>query len=475
MKPARALRVVATPDRALQRKDELAFLPAALEIVEMPPSPVGRAIAASIMAVFCLALLWASIGKVDIVAVATGKIIPNGRTKVVQPFESGIVRAIHVQDGQRVKAGELLIELDPTISNAELDHLRNDLAAARLDVARLRAAVAGGDDPAASFVAPDGADPAQVATQRQILASQAAELKAKLASLDRQVSEKQADRDSATATIAKLEATIPLLQQRVDIRKYLMEKEYGSKLTYLETLGDLVQQQKELAVERGHIRAAEEAIASIEQTRTQTEASYRSDRLHELAIAEQKAAGLEQDVVKAAERAKFQRLVAPVDGTVQQLAVHTVGGVVTPAQSLLEVVPEGSKLEIEATVANRDVGFVHQGQDAEIKVDTFNFTKYGLLHGRVLSVSADAIQRARPVNAAQPAADAGAKTDGSDSDLVYTARVSLDQTRMEVDGGPVNLSPGMAVTVEIKTGSRRIISYLLSPLLRFKQESLRER
>jgi hemolysin D len=469
MKPARALQVVPAPaERALQRRDHLAFLPAALEIVETPPSPVGRALAVTVMAVFCLAAAWASIGKVDIVAVATGKIVPNGRTKLVQPFESGIVRAIHVQDGQSVQQGELLIELDPTISNAERDRQRSDLAAAQLEVARLRAAVADGDDPMAHFVPPEGADPTQVATQRQILLSQAAEQRAKLTALDRQKREKEADRDSSTATIAKLDALIPLLQQRVDIRKYLADKEYGSKLTYLETLGDLVERQKDRGVQRSRIQAAQEAIAGIEATRAQTEANFRSDRLHELAIVEQKAAGLQQDVVKANERSKFQRLIAPVDGTVQQLAVHTVGGVVTPAQPLLEVVPRDSKLEIEAVITNRDVGFIHAGQDAEIKVDTFTFTKYGLLHGRVLSVSADAIQR-------DHAPDQNVKDESKAGDLVYTTRVALDQTQMNVDGGPVNLTPGMAVTVEVKTGSRRIISYLLSPLMRFKQESLRER
>jgi len=147
---------------------------------------------------------------------------------------------------------------------------------------------------------------------------------------------------------------------------------------------------------------------------------------------------------------------------------------VTPAQSLLEVVPRDSRLEIEAIVTNRDVGFVHAGQDAEIKVDTFNFTKYGLLHGHVLSVSADAVQQPQPQQRARTP-DQNVADDAAAKDLVYTARVSLDRTRMDVDGGPVNLTPGMAVTVEIKTGSRRIISYLLSPLMRFKQESLRER
>jgi hemolysin D len=161
---------------------------------------------------------------------------------------------------------------------------------------------------------------------------------------------------------------------------------------------------------------------------------------------------------------------------VQQLAVHTVGGVVTPAQQLLVVVPSDSRLEIEATVSNRDIGFVHAGQDAEIKVDTFNFTRYGLLHGRVLGVSRDAIVRDKPQDRADRQAGAANETsEPKGQDLSYSARISLDKAAMLIDEAVVDLAPGMAVTVEIKTGSRRILDYLLSPLLRYRQEVLHER
>ena len=174
---------------------------------------------------------------------------------------------------------------------------------------------------------------------------------------------------------------------------------------------------------------------------------------------------------------RSQLLAAPVDGVVQQLAVHTVGGVVTPAQALLMIVPSDSRLEIEALVSNRDVGFVRAGQDAEIKVDTFNFTRYGLLLGEVLTVSEDAILRDRPQD---HSGDRGPGTQADSSEpkgqeLNFNARISLARTQMQVDDRMVNLSPGMAVTVEIKTGSRQILSYLLSPLLRYRQETLRER
>src|SRR6266853_2236431 len=460
-----------------RRGEELAFLPAALEIVETPPSPTGRAIGATIILLFCVALMWAWWGTIDIVASATGKILPRGRTKVVQPFETGVVRSIRVQDGQAVKAGDTLIELDPTVNAAERDHLRNDLLAERLNIARLRAALAGGDDPSADFTPPADADPELIATQRQLLQNQVTEHRAKIAALLRQQAQKEAEQATTAATIHKLETIIPVIQSRVDIRKTLVEKELGSKLAYFEVMQLLVEQQQELNVQKSHLKETEAAIAAIRETRGQAAAEYRHTLSNELAKAGQKANGLAQDLIKAEQRTRLQLLTAPVDGVVQQLVVHTVGGVVTPAQSLLMIVPSDSRLEIEAMVSNRDIGFVHSGQAAEIKVDTFNFTRYGLLRGEVLSVSQDAIIRDRAQDRANDRAT-GAPGDSSEpkgQELSYSARISLDRTRMQIDDRSVNLSPGMAVTAEIKTGSRMILSYLLSPLLRYRQETLRER
>ena len=467
------------PFRSAQRRGnaELAFLPAALEIVETPPSPVGRATALTIAVVFCAALLWAWWGTIDIVASATGKILPSDGTKVVQPFETGIVRSIKVQDGHSVKAGDILIELDPTVNAAERDHLRSDLSAERLNIARLRAAMAGGDDPAVGFVPPADADPELVATQHQLLLNQVTEHRAKAAALARQQAQKEAELATTTATIHKLETVIPVIQSRVDIRKSLVERELGSKLTYFEVFQLLVEQQQELGVQKSHMRETEAAIAAIRETRGQTAAEYLHTLSDELAKSEQKAKGIAQDLIKAEQRTRLQQLTAPVDGVVQQLAVHTVGGVVTPAQSLLAMVPSDSRLEIEAMVSNRDIGFVHAGQPAEIKVDTFNFTRYGLLHGEVLTVSQDAVIRDRQQDRSSDR-KLGKQNETSEpkgQELNYSARISLDRAEMQIDDRMVTLSPGMAVTVEIKTGSRTVLSYLLSPLLRYRQEALRER
>jgi hemolysin D len=458
-------------------KYELAFLPAALEIVETPPSPVGRTIVFSIVALFCLALAWACFGRVDIVASATGKIIPTGHTKIIQPFETGVVRAIHVHDGQAVREGEVLIELDPTMNQAETSHLESDLIAAELDVARLRAALSDGDV-LGNFEPPDGAPAALVATQRKFLADQAAEQQAKLAVLDRQRAQKEAERATIAATVDKLEASLPVMQERVEMRKTLYDHSNGSKASYLELLQPFVEEQQELRVQKSKINEADSALAAIIEERAHTAAEYRRERFGELVEAERKARGLHDDVVKAQRRTQLQELVAPVAGTVQQLSVHTVGGVVTPAQSLLVIVPADSHLEIEAMVLNRDIGFVRAGQDAQIKIDTFNFSRYGLLHGQVLSVSPDAITHDKQQDKTGKDDTQGAENATSEpkgQELVYAARVSLDHEQMQVDDRRVNLSPGMAVTVEIKTGTRRIISYLLSPLAKYTHDSLRER
>ncbi|MGY4436695.1 HlyD family type I secretion membrane fusion protein [Bradyrhizobium sp. F1.13.1] len=259
--------------------------------------------------------------------------------------------------------------------------------------------------------------------------------------------------------------------------KTLMEKEIGSKLTYYETLQLQIEQQEELRVQSSRLKEAEAAVAAIRETRIQALAEYRKSLSDELAKSEQKANGVARDLIKAQQRTRLQQLTSPVDGVVQQLAVHTVGGVVTPAQSLLVIVPTDTRLEIEAMISNRDIGFVEAGQGAAIKIDTFNFTRYGLLAGRVVSVSQDAIIRDRPQERGSDRALATQRdsSEPSGQELSYSARISLDRTRMQVDDRLVNLSPGMAVTVEIRTGSRTILSYLLSPLQRYRHEIMRER
>lgn len=488
MKSAKTLRPAGEAGALIRRnRNELAFLPAALEIVETPPSPANRAIAATIITLFILALAWATLSHVDVVAVAPGKIIPTGRTKYIQPFQIGVVREIHVRDGDKVSAGETLIELDSTLNDADFKHTQSDLMSLKVMVARLHASLSDGPDPLADFHPPDGADPTMVTVQRQYLLRMVAEERAKLDVLDRQKAQKEADKSAVAATIGKDQALLPVLQQQVDIRQTLMEHQTGSKVNYLDALQQLILTQQDLNVQQGNLKSAAEAIEAINATRVQTDQEYRRTVMDSMADAEAKELGLEQDLIKAKEMQKRQVLTAPVDGTVQQLSVHTVGGVVTPGQPLMVIVPSESHIEIEAMISNRDIGFVHAGQEAEIKVDTFDFTRFGLLHGKVLTVSADTVTPGNNSNKdssspsgsptgtdpGQPSQVGG--TSSADGTPVYSALVSLDEDRMMVNNVPMRLESGMAVTVEIKTASRRVISYLLSPLLRFKEEALRER
>jgi len=468
------------PD-AVVRRSQFEFLPAALEIMETPASPAGRGISATIVLLIVLAIGWSVVGHIDIVAVAPGKVVSTGRTKTVQPLESGIVTAILVRDGDHVVQGQVVMRLDQTIALAERNHVGHDLLAAKLDIARLTALRAGFEptiDIASYFVPPEGASAVQVARTRAAMIEQSAAQVSKVAAFDSQIEQKIAEADEIAATIAKLEASLPFVAEEADIRRKAAAIEFGNRIADLDARIRLADQKNELIVEQR--KAVENAAArrALERQRQQAQSEYANKVLSDLADAEQKAAGLTEDAAKGDQKLEQQLLRAPVDGTVQQLAVHSLGGVVTPAQQIMMIVPTDSHLEVEAMVPNRDVGFVSSDQDAQIKVDTFNFTRYGLLHGKVVAVSHDAIVRDKPQDKSNPTKNQTALTDTSEpqgQEFVYAAQVSLDQSKLEVEGKMVDLTPGMAVTVEIKTGTRRVIEYLLSPLLRYKQESLRER
>jgi hemolysin D len=476
---AREFRLLQFPKR--QTDTARQFLPAALEILETPASPVGRAIGGTIILFFAIAVAWATFGHVDIIATAQGKIVPTGRTKTIQPLETGIVSAIHVRDGDKVVARQVLVELDRTVTQAERKRVQQDLILNELDVARLSALHRSFADLSSpnELASPEGASAADIARTRSALLAQASEQVTKLASIQQQINQKQAEAQSVAAAIAKIDASMPLLEETADIRRKAMEIQYGNRIAYLDAQTRLVDQQNERIVQQRKLVEIEAARHALEEQLAQTRSGFERQVLSDLSDAEKKVEEFSQDLVKAERKMNEQILRSPIDGTVQQLAVHTIGGVVTPAQQLMMIVPTESRLEAEAMISNRDIGFVSAGQDAEVKVDTFNFTRYGLVRGKVTSVSQDAIVRDKPPgDKSGNSSKSGALSDTSEpegQELLYSARVALDETQMDVEGKLVNLVPGMAVTVEIKTGRRRIIEYLMSPLLRYRQESLRER
>ena len=440
------------PLRAMPSGRTTEFLPAVLEIQQAPPSPIGRAISWTIIAACTAGIVWATLGWVDIVATAQGKIIASGYSKVIQPYETGVIASIHVIDGQVVTRGEVLIELDPTQNRADRERASNEYRAAKVDAARLRALIAG----TSPFDEPSDGDRRYVALQQQLLRDQLTEYQARVGAAEALIAQRRAALEETKENIRRLESTLPMETERAETFKRLLEQEAASKLDFLQAEEQRIDKAQELAGQRKKLVQDAAALSEAQHNHRVTVNEFQQTKQAELSTIETKAASLMQEVIKAGQKAELQRLVAPVDGVVQQLAMHTVGGIVTPAQQLLVVVPQDHPVEAEAQVENKDVGFVREGQPVEIKVETFPFTLYGTIPGRVLAVSDDAA----------PIEKVG---------LVYPTRVSMDRSTIHVDGKEVNLSAGMAVTVEIKTGKRRLIQYLLSPLLKSLKESLRER
>lgn len=435
-----------------RQRQEMEFMPAALEIQDSPPGPLGRAVVWVLMLFFVIALVWAIFGKIDIVAVAPGKIIPSGHSKTIQPLEIGVVRRIHVREGQAVQVGDVLIEMDPTASGADQQRLAKEWMAARLNLARLRALA---KNHSAMHI-PAGADPRLAGEQQQLLENQRREHQARLDAVGHSITQRRADAAGVAEQIRGLEATVPLIQKRAAGIKTLADSQYTPMHDYLTLQQQSIEQTQTLAAQRKNLESIQASIAESQSQQQTLIAEFRRQVLTDLAQVEQQHASLYQELVKAEQRKALQRLTAPVAGVVQELAVHTVGGVVTPAQALMVIVPKSRQLEVEARMLNKDIGFVREGQSAEVKIEAFPFTKYGSIDATLRTISKDAIEDEK-------------------LGLVYASRVLMARDTILVEDKQVRLSPGMAVTVEVKTGKRRIIEYFLSPLLRYQDESVRER
>jgi hemolysin D len=469
--------------------DEREFLPAALEIVETPASPVGRGIAGLIAAAAVTAVLWACFSKIDIIVSAPGRIIPVGQTKIVQPFQAGIVQAIDVADGDRVVAGQPLIILDPTSAKADARRVAQDLLSLELDRARLeglRAVLSSGALPVLLEV-PAEATPEQIAAANAQMQAQALEEGGKLADLDQQIAEKKSEAAQGAANIAKVETDKPYLAQVAGMRTTLLHDQVGSKLDWLNAQQQLADTGPNVALAQAQQTAALASVAALQQQRAETQGQYAAGILNDLEQAEQKIGESSQDLVKANQAVGLTTLRSPISGTVQQLMVHTIGGIVTPAQALLTIVPDSRQLMVEASIQNQDIGFVHVGQEAQVKIGAFDFTRFGAIKGTVVSISRDVVDQMpnQPPQAdgyTQGADQTGSNQNGNQSvtnttpqEPEYVAHIVLAQTDIATDAGPVELQPGMAVTADVKTGWRRVISYLLSPFAHQIEGAGRER
>ena len=431
---------------------ELEFLPAVLEVQESPPSPVGRAIIWSIVVLFTLAIIWAAVGKIDIVAVAHGKIIPSNHSKVIQPLEAGVISVIHIKEGQEVKKGDLLIELDSTVNSADQARFSNEQIAATLEVARLRALIEGKSE----ITVQEGTNPEQLEMQNALLQDQLTEYKARIESAQLIIEQRQAALEVTRENISHLNEAVPLLKERAQTIKQMVDKQYSSRMQYLGAQEAYLEKAQELATYKQRKIQDIAAIQEAKKGYQVIESEFNKNTRTELAMAQTRASSLTEEVVKAVSRTGYQKITAPINGVVQQLSVHTIGGVVTPAQQLMMLVPKEDTLEVEAWVQNKDIGFVYEGQVAEIKVDAFPFTKYGTIDGELLTLSNDAVQL-------------------EDIGYVFLARLSMDKSNIDVGNKIVNLSPGMSVSIEIKTGKRRLLEYFMNPILRGFRETARER
>jgi hemolysin D len=433
--------------------DEAAFLPAALSLQETPAHPAPWRAAVAVCALFVIALVWATLGKIDIVAVAPGRIVVSERTKTLQPLEAGVVKQVLVKDGDNVEAGQVLVELDATNAAADEASVLEQLDAASSEERRTtallmslktnRRPVLGGD------VQNKNRDMAQLRAEWR-------DITAKLAKLRAAHQHRQAEIATVRELVKKLKATLPIARRREADFAGLVRQGFMSSHAGQDRTRERIEQERDLATQRARLVEAQAALNEAANARSAYLAETRhllSDRRAEARL---KLEQLTQERSKAEQRVRLMQLTAPVAGTVQQVAVHTEGGVVTPAQVLMVIVPKDAEVNAEVVVDNKDIGFVGVGQVAAIKLETFPFTRYGTVPATVKSVVADAVNDEK-------------------RGAIFPAVLTLNQTTIDVDGKRINLSPGMNVTAEIKTGKRRVIEYLLSPIQRSVSESMGER
>ena len=359
------------------RHEEAEFLAGALALQRSPPSPAPRIALWLICAFTLLAMLWAIFGQVDVVATAPGKIVPSGRSKAIQAFETASVKSIRVRDGDAVHAGDLLLELDATVAAADTNRVENERVAARLQTLRSQAVLAaltGGHLPA---MAAADIPPARLAEAAQQTEGMYGEYRARLARLDADIDRRQAELRSTQELVRKLERTLPITNSRAQDFQTLQERGFVSRHAWMEKEQARLDQEGELATQQSRLSEIRAALRESQGQRSALVAETRRMLLDAAAEGSQKAESLKQEWLKAQARRQLMRIVAPIDGTVQQLAVNTVGGVVTPAQVLMLLVPDRQPIEIDAMLENKDIGFVKPGQVVEVKVETFPYTRYG--------------------------------------------------------------------------------------------------
>lgn len=473
----------------LNRRDR-EFLPAALEILETPPAPLPVALMLALCAFTAAAIVWSVFGKLEVQAIARGKILGGHHANTIQPLESGKVAALQVENGSHVHKGDLLMTMEISEQKADQVASSDALFAARAELARRRVAIvtahrltSDNQHTSVPQIRFDSAIPQNFRTrEKAILLADLGQLFDTLSDIDKQIEQRDATSARLNMGISVEKDLIKTLQERVKVREDSLKIEFGTKTNLIDARESLQKSQTSLASDSGQLIETRAAISELKSQKIKAISQFVATNESLASEVARKADDMAQQFNKAAARLDRTRLVAPIDGTVQQLAVTTIGQVVTPGQQLLVIVPDHRQLVIEATISNQDIGFVKVGQDAVIKLDAFPYTRFGTLHAKVIKIANDAVdeQDAKRAQANETALANSANlatplAQGQQQDFVFPVTLSLDADAMKINGTVIPLSSGMTVYAEIVTDKRRVIDYVLSPISKIKSEAMKQR
>jgi hemolysin D len=456
----------APPARVRLSAQALEFAPGLLAIQESPPARMPRAVLYTVGSLLALLIVWASIGRLDIVATADGKLIPATYLKLVQPADAGIVKEILVHEGERVQEGQVLLRLDAQDAQADGARLATDLALRSLQLRRIDAELAGSrllrqtDDPPEQFRRVQ----AQYVERHQTYLDSEGQA-------EEQLHKAQRDHDAGLAVLQKLEETNPILKSQSDAYAGLGGEGYVPKVTVSDKQRAYIENQQDLVAQRATVEGLEAAVNQATQALREVHSKYRSDLENERVDAQGEYDKLQQDLVKQVHRSTLLELKAPQAGIVKDLATHTIGTVVSTGTVLLTIVPENEPLLAEIYIRNDDMGFVHPHQNVKIKLAAYPFQKYGLLDGQVQQIWPDASDGTSSNESPSHSADPS----GQKEPVGFKALVALDHQRLESGGQFLTLVAGMQVVAEIREGRRTVLQYLLSPIQTALHDGGRER
>lgn len=442
------------------------FAPALLRIQRTPPAPFAGAFLRLLLAMLAALLLWAAIGKLDIVAVTEGKLVPSSYLKIVQPTEQGVVKEILVEEGQQVRQGQVLVRMDAVLATADATTLANDFYARRLAIRRIDAQLA------EVALEHDSSDPAQL--YAPALAQYAANVVAWQNALaqERTLLEKaHLDMASSIEVRDKLHAVLPHYREQEAAFDKLARTGYAGRLMATDKARERIEKEQDLKSQEFILRSNATGIQQSEKKIAQITADYRRQLQAERAETAMQLEKATQELAKVQHRQGLLELKAPQAGLIKDLATHTPGTVVSPGTILMTLVPRGERLRAEVWVSNQDVGFVRPGQAVKVKLIAYPFQKYGMLDATVVQVSADATE----APSANTRSDALFGRDRPMGPLAFRALVELKTQALETQGVKFVLTPGMQVVAEIKLGERTLLEYLLSPLQKVLHEGARER